>query len=375
MRIAVVTTSYPSDRDDPSGHFVYSEAQALIEAGHEVVVFAPSVDGRMTGDGPRVVELPHWGLFGWPGALARLRTQPWALLGLLPFATRARQSLARTGPFERVIAHWLVPCFWPIFRDYVGSTHVVCHGSDVRLVEALPRALQRRVISSLCHPNVSVRCVSNELAERLRALMLAHGRGAFHPIAVEPAAVEIPVLAPRAELRRRLGLAATPLIVIVGRVVASKRIDVALDVIKAASATADPQLQPRVIVIGDGSERAHLQRHHPEATWLGRLGRSDTLRYLGAADLLVTASLQEGASTVVREARAVGTHVVAAPAGDLLARAREDRGLFVATPFEAPPHPHAGTAIQLVRSCLDSVVIDPTRRFIPFPADSENRAP
>lgn len=373
MRIAVVTTSYPSDRDDPSGHFVHSEARALIEAGHEVVVFAPSVDGRMTGAGPRVVELPHWGLFGWPGALARLRTQPWALLGLLPFATTARQNLMRVGLFERVIAHWLVPCFWPISRDYVGSTHVVCHGSDVRLVEALPRALQRRVIASLCRPNVSVRCVSSELAERLQALMLAHGRGAPRgPIAVEPATVEIPVLEPRAELRRQLGLAATPLIVIVGRVVVSKRIDVALDVIKAASAAVAPQRRPKVIVIGDGSERAHLQRRHPEAIWLGRLARGETLRYLGAADLLVTASLQEGASSVVREARAVGTHVVAAPAGDLKAHAREDRGLFVAMPFEAPPHPHAGTAVELVRSCLDSVKIDPKQR--PFPGDAENPA-
>lgn len=407
MRIAVITTSYPADPEDPSGHFVHAEARALIEAGHEVVVYAPSVPRRDFGDGPRVVELPHWGLFGWPGALARLRKRPWALLGVLPFVTLARRELTRancfdrdvalrstdvprcklmranrntedphrnlaranrgtedprrntvcTAPFDQVIAHWLIPSFWPISRDYVSSTHVVCHGSDVRLVEALPRALQRRVIASLCRPNVHVRCVSSELAKRLHALVRAQGGGALlNPIVVEPAALALPVLPSRAELRRQLGLASTPLIVIVGRLVASKRIDVALDVIQAAVVAASPRLRPKVVVIGDGPDRIALQRQHPEATWLGRLGRRETLTFLGAADLLVTASLQEGAPTVVREARALGTRVVAAPAGDLLAWSREDPGLLV-TPFEPPPHPDTDTAIELVRSCLNAACL------------------
>ena len=52
MRIALVTTSWPFDADDPAGHFVRSEAQLYEQAGHDVVVFAPKVGGA----------------FGWPGA-------------------------------------------------------------------------------------------------------------------------------------------------------------------------------------------------------------------------------------------------------------------------------------------------------------------
>jgi glycosyltransferase involved in cell wall biosynthesis len=63
--------------------------------------------------------------------------------------------------------------------------------------------------------------------------------------------------------------------------------------------------------------------------FLGQLGRSQTLTWIAAADLVLTASLDEGAPTVVREARALGTPVVARAAGDLVEWARRDPGLVV----------------------------------------------
>src|SRR5579883_2954492 len=45
MRIVVVTTSWPRDEGDASGHFVRAEARELERAGHAVVVVAPESGG------------------------------------------------------------------------------------------------------------------------------------------------------------------------------------------------------------------------------------------------------------------------------------------------------------------------------------------
>ena len=51
------------------------------------------------------------------------------------------------------------------------------------------------------------------------------------------------------------------------------------------------------------------------------------LRYIAFADALVSTSLDEGSPTVVREARALGTRVIAFPAGDLAEKSKKDLGI------------------------------------------------
>ena len=53
------------------------------------------------------------------------------------------------------------------------------------------------------------------------------------------------------------------------------------------------------------------------------------LRWIAAADVLVSASAHEGAPSVVREARALGVPVVAVSAGDLAQWAERDAGLLL----------------------------------------------
>ena len=53
----------------------------------------------------------------------------------------------------------------------------------------------------------------------------------------------------------------------------------------------------------------------------------ETLAWIAAADLLVSASRDEGAPTVVREARLLGTPVLAARAGDVERWAAQDPGI------------------------------------------------
>jgi glycosyltransferase involved in cell wall biosynthesis len=321
MRVAVLSSSFPAHDGDPSGHFVRAEVRELLASRHHVCLLVPRGAEGPKSEHVVTIALPHLGLFGWPGALERLRRGPWHGLGLVPFALTARRALRQHGPFDVLFAHWIIPGFWPVARDYDGPVVVIAHGSDVRLLETLPARLTKRILRALLRRNVSVRCVSSELASRLSRLCVKH-HCELERVHVEPCAIEIPALPPREELRRELACTAAPLVVVVGRVVKTKRIEQAILATRRALGVAP-------VVIGDGPQRATLAARFPDAAFLGQRSRDQTLRWIRAADLLVSASEHEGAPTVVREARALGTPVIAVAAGDLALWAARDPDLIV----------------------------------------------
>lgn len=322
MHLALLTTSYPSTEDDAAGHFVRQEALELLKA-HQVSVLAPEHSSAQRPRSPRVYELPHLGLFGWPGALARLRARPARLLGLVPFGVSALARLRQLSP-ERVVAHWLVPCGWPLgwlARRRSGcSLEVVVHGSDVTLLEALPRPISHLVISSLHASGAELRSVSAELVERLAEIAPGSAEGWILGARIAPAAIDLSRAPSRAEARRRLDVRGA-LIVIVSRLVPQKRVEVALE---AAALT-----EASCVVVGDGPDLDSLRQRFPGAQFVGHVPRDEALAWLAAADLLLCASKREGAPTVVREARGLGVPVVALAAGDLEEWARSDPGLWV----------------------------------------------
>lgn len=318
--VAVVTSSYPRNEGDPAGHFVRSEASELASLGHRVTVFAPGSSAATSADGVAVVRIPDLGLFGWPGASQRLRAHPHRAAGLPLFLALCHRKLLARGPFDRVIAHWIVPCAWPLAWQLPYPLEVVAHGSDVRLLLSLPHALREWVLSRLVGRGAHFRFVSHEL----RAALLNHSR---LPLArrssVRPCAIEVSGAPSRAEARDMLGIpSGTRVAAVVGRLIAGKRIPTAL-----GAAT----LLPRTltVVIGEGPERHALERRFPDTLFLGHLPRRPTLTWIAAADLVISASRSEGAPTVVREARALNVPVVAVPCGDLPRWATEDPGLWL----------------------------------------------
>lgn len=121
----------------------------------------------------------------------------------------------------------------------------------------------------------------------------------------------------RAAIREELGLAAYQFVVAaVGRLVPVKNVALAVEAIvsmRGALPTA------RLLVIGDGPERAHLERlaARAEATDLVRfMGHRDDVRdLLGASDALVITSTTEGLPYVLLEAAAAQVPVVTTPVG------------------------------------------------------------
>jgi glycosyltransferase involved in cell wall biosynthesis len=315
---------------------VAAEVDALVERGARVTVFAA---GRATAEPtppPSASLQVHWlggrALFGFPGALTRLRQRPSRALALPLVGARYLRALASLersrGPVTEVVCHWLLPTAWPAglwaSRRGVELT-AVAHGSDVRLLESMPRALRLRVVGALHAKGARLRFVSRELRQCLvhaladSPLLAAFAAGAE----VRPAALAMPPPLERAEARRRVGVAApAKVVVLVARLVEGKRLETAL-----SAAALLPGFER--LVIGDGPLRPELELLFPEARFLGALDRGQTLEWLAAADVVLSASREEGSPTVVREARLLGTPVVAVACGDVADWAACDPELYV----------------------------------------------
>ena len=95
-----------------------------------------------------------------------------------------------------------------------------------------------------------------------------------------------------------------PLFVALGRLVPHKRIDLLLDM----WARVHPVVGGRLVIVGDGPERARLESAAgPAVHFAGRVSAADKERLLGAAWALVHPSLLEGWGLVVMEAAVHGT--------------------------------------------------------------------
>jgi glycosyltransferase involved in cell wall biosynthesis len=342
-RVAVLTTSFPRTADDPSGHFVRSAALALAARGHEVHVIAPggSPFAHPERQGPLVVHRAGGEtLFAWPGAVARAREAPWRLPAAGVFAVGALRRLAALGAVDRVIAHWIVPCAFPLaLAGTDAPLEVVAHGADVRLLLAAPRALRQGVLRALLRRDAGLTFAAAALRDALvRSIDPPLAAALAARAHVAPPAIEVPdVTAQAAALRAALGLrAGERLAVAAGRLIPSKRVALAIEAARAAGV--------RLVVVGDGPEQAALARQvaapGSPVTFTGALPRRGALAWIAAADVLLHPSAEEAAPTVIREARALGVRVVACDAGDVAAWAAEDEGIRVVE----------GTAAALARA-------------------------
>ena len=295
--ICVVTTSYPGGEGDPSGHFVKAEVAELERAGHRVTVVTPRPGGA----------------FGWPGAASRLRQRPWRAVEAAGWMLSAASQVRAARP-AKIIAHWSVPSAWPIVTSAglrgLGPIplEIVSHGGDVRLIARMPARLRRVVVSRLLARATSWRFVSQTLLEQLAHAIDAADRASLHAIATIAEAPLVMLDVAEDVRLRRSTLGDRPLYVCAGRLVRSKRVDRVIDYVAGYRGG-----KPILVVLGDGPERARLEKlarnWQLDVRFLGTTPRREALTWIGAADELVHASIAEGVSTVVREAHHLGVKV------------------------------------------------------------------
>jgi glycosyltransferase involved in cell wall biosynthesis len=190
----------------------------------------------------------------------------------------------------------------------LGALDVVSHGGDVRLLLALPHGIRCRIASAIGRRACTWRFVSERLLSDLLRAVDADTRALVGRIAtVQPSRLDMPDVGHRIDrLREHLGL--RKVAVCAARLVPSKHIERAIEHVAASRAF------DGLVIVGDGPERANLERlarsRQVDAHFIGVVDRSEALVWIGAAEALLHASDAEGASTVVREARALGTPVV-----------------------------------------------------------------
>jgi len=359
MIIGLVTTSFPRRAGDHAGSFVGDRARRLLADGHAVEVIA-------AGDGGAAEEIRHERLTvtrvsPHPGAphpdphpasgerekegLARLaasgeRGKEGALFygagapevleggGAATWLAAARFSAAlaaavraRAPRFDVVESHWLVPSALAAVAGAPGRDHrAYAHSGDVALLERIP--FGRTIARRLARAGVALRFVTGELRARFAALA-----GLPEPVGVIEALAPLATDWPRRAgvdllARQRFGLA-RPTVLAVGRLVPIKGHDRLLRACASAQSARGRGGAidgVDVVILGDGPERARLERLASELGVSLRLPgfvpRAEVGRWLRACDVYVQPSIRlpngrgEGAPLATAEARAVGIPVL-----------------------------------------------------------------
>jgi glycosyltransferase involved in cell wall biosynthesis len=184
-------------------------------------------------------------------------------------------------------------------------------------IEWRKRPLRRLLLTNFLYPLVFWKeiGVNRGIVARLnrrRAARLAGAQAICLPNAIDLRRFEVATNEPSA-IRRALGVPEeAPLVASVGRLAEGKGLDTYL---RAAALMAQDTPQAYFLVVGEGEKESELKALAGELGLQSRVvftgARSDVEDLLRVVDVLVSASLWEGISTVILESMAAGTPVVA----------------------------------------------------------------
>jgi len=146
MRIQIITSSYPSKPDDPSGTaglFVRDFARQLVAEGHYVVVQPAARNDKYVADEGIIIEPIPWR--GGDQELASLSfASPrnlWVIFSFFWFGFPATLETAKKHRIDRVLAMWVIPSglFAYMIRRKLGVSYDVwALGSDIWRIRKIP---------------------------------------------------------------------------------------------------------------------------------------------------------------------------------------------------------------------------------------------
>jgi len=301
---------------------------ALRENGGLRVNHALVADWRAAGVPARLLVLenvpPDVPLFApapgvpWSFASARVRrfrtALPFVLAGLVRHARRADVVISGSEVGWQLLLGWLVARLFRLpFAVLVHAPlrQAIDDWQPARLRPAL-WWVHRHVDRAYCvSPGLVARIVANGLpADRVAVIPVGIDVEGVTHLGAAPLPAELAALGPVEEP----GAARPPLLVAMGRLAPAKGFDV---LVEASAILRDEGVPHRVVIAGDGPERARL------AGRIAALGLQDVVRLVGfvrapqpllaAADLFVLPSRHEGnGSLVLLEALAHARPIVAA---------------------------------------------------------------
>ncbi|MBN2355437.1 glycosyltransferase family 4 protein, partial [candidate division KSB1 bacterium] len=265
----------------------------LVAAGHTVTLLCCGFKGAAAEesiDGIRIVRRGSRGLFNY-------------------FVPRAYRQLARQHHYDVVIDDLnKIPFYTPLFVKEKLLT-IVHHffGRSIYLETSfLPASyvfLSEKLVP-LVYKNVPFACVSDSTRQELRAC------GIKASIDLLPNGVDVASYKQMPQLRSK-----SPLIGYLGRLKKYKSVE---HVIQAMSIIRQAVPETKLLIIGEGDYRPHLQRRVQEAglqdavEFTGMVSHEEKIRRLNQLWLTVNPSQKEGWGLTVIEANACGLPVVAA---------------------------------------------------------------
>ncbi|KAF1054047.1 MAG: GDP-mannose-dependent alpha-mannosyltransferase [Stenotrophomonas maltophilia] len=302
LRIALISETFPPEINGVA-NTLGRLASGLLQHGHQVQVVRPrqgSDDGRRSDD--ELVLTRGWPLPGYPG----LQWGQSCLHKLVSHWNRRRPDvlyIATEGPLGlaalRAARRLRIPAisgFHTNFQQY--SAHYGL-GPLTRLVTAYLRWFHNRTLQTLV-PSAS------------QALELE--RRGFEHIAQLSRGVDGQLFQPGRRddaLRERWGLGPQDIAVLhVGRLAAEKNLQLLGTTFRTLSA-AFPAQRLRLVIVGDGPQRASLAQELPDAVFCGIQRGEELARHYASGDLFLFPSLSETFGNVVLEALASGLAVVA----------------------------------------------------------------
>ncbi|MCX5241508.1 glycosyltransferase family 1 protein [Streptomyces prunicolor] len=335
MRVVIVTESFPPDVNGVA-HCALQTARHLVDRGHHPLVVAPATSA---GPGPDaespcpVIRVPSLPLPGYPQVRVALPSRRVAaaitehradivhlaspfILGVRGMAAAARLGIPAVAVYQTDLAGYA--------RTYVGAGEATAW----RRIRSVHAAADRTLAPS-----------SAALGD-----LEAHG---VPRVRLWPRGVDTERFRPEYRdeaLRRELAPNGELLVGYVGRLAPEKQVEL------LAGACGLPGV--RVVVVGDGPSRPHLDEALPGAVFLGRRTGDELARIFASLDIFVHTGPFETFCQTVQEAMASGVPVVAPAAGgplDLVAHGR--------TGFLFPPRDEAA-----VTDAVRTLAADPALR-------------
>ncbi|MBI6943230.1 glycosyltransferase family 1 protein [Pseudomonas putida] len=302
LRITLVSETFPPEINGVA-NTLGRLSDGLRQRGHWVEIVRPRQAGEgPASDDPALLLCRGWALPGYPG----LQWGEVSMHKLLRRWSRQRPDvlyIATEGPLglsalraARRLGIAVVSGFHTNFPQYSGQYGL---GLLARLLTHYLRWFHRRTAATLV-PSASQRL---ELERRgfERLALMARGVDAclFNPARRNQA------------LREAWGLGADDIAVLhVGRLAAEKNLTLMRPCLDALQKTY-PQQRLRLVIVGDGPQRASLQQQLPDAVFCGALRGEVLAEHYASGDLFLFPSLTETFGNVVLEAMASGLAVVA----------------------------------------------------------------
>lgn len=353
--IIVGAINHPDPLNPYRGLFNYRSLRSLSEAGTDVSVVSPRPYAPPIGPYAEYASIPKttsWGQYTshYPRFWYMLPKRLLYAVSGRSYAKRIPPYVERTFEVPEVVhACHIYPDGYgllPYVRRHDVPLFVVSHGKFLNDLDDLPPGVSKKVKSTV-EAATGVLCVSDALQQKAEQLTDAR-KVRTVPIGADPESFPVDK---REQIRRELGIdAETTLVLFVGQFTDRKGIPEICELLQRAEVD-----NTEFAFVGHGGDQREMLQesldsspYSAEHVYTGV--SSETLqRWYAAADLLLLPSHAEGRPTVIYEAMASETAVLASAVGGIPEQVEDDvTGVLVP----------AGDVATLTET-LESTVADP----------------